>query len=192
VTVKGDLHDIGKNLVGMMLEGAGFEVSRRGNRCFRRRSSFKVAKREERAQVIGMSALLTTTMMQMKGTVEALKAAGLKGKVKAVVGGAPVTEEFARQIGADGYAPDAASAVNMVKKLLGGFLRNEFPGDSPTGFDSEDRLETSGKKDFPAEERVCRSEERNLERKAWLVGFGLDAGASRPGSGSGLSPKQIT
>jgi 5-methyltetrahydrofolate--homocysteine methyltransferase len=75
--------------------------------------------KEKGAQVIGMSALLTTTMMQMKATVESLQAAGLKGKVKVVVGGAPVTDEFARQIGADGYAPDAASAVSMVKKLLG-------------------------------------------------------------------------
>ncbi len=116
-TVKGDLHDIGKNLVGMMLEGAGFEVIDAGIDV--PAEKFVQVAKEKGAQVIGMSALLTTTMMQMKGTVEALKAAGLKGKVKAVVGGAPVTEEFARQIGADGYAPDAASAVNMVKKLLG-------------------------------------------------------------------------
>jgi 5-methyltetrahydrofolate--homocysteine methyltransferase len=116
-TVKGDLHDIGKNLVGMMLEGAGFEVIDVGIDA--PAEKFVQVAKEKGAQVIGMSALLTTTMMQMKGTVEALKAAGLKGKVKAVVGGAPVTEEFARQIGADGYAPDAASAVNMVKKLLG-------------------------------------------------------------------------
>ena len=116
-TVKGDLHDIGKHLVGMMLEGAGFEVIDAGIDV--PAEKFVQVAKEKGAQVIGMSALLTTTMMQMKGTVEALKAAGLKGKVKAVVGGAPVTEEFARQIGADGYAPDAASAVNMVKKLLG-------------------------------------------------------------------------
>ena len=116
-TVKGDLHDIGKNLVGMMLEGAGFEVIDVGIDA--PAEKFVQVAKEKGAQVIGMSALLTTTMMQMKAAVEALNAAGLKGKVKAVVGGAPVTEEFARQIGADGYAPDAASAVNMVKKLLG-------------------------------------------------------------------------
>jgi 5-methyltetrahydrofolate--homocysteine methyltransferase len=116
-TVKGDLHDIGKNLVGMMLEGAGFEVIDAGIDV--PAEKFVQAAKEKGAQVIGMSALLTTTMMQMKATVESLQAAGLKGKVKIVVGGAPVTDEFARQIGADGYAPDAASAVSMVKKLLG-------------------------------------------------------------------------
>jgi 5-methyltetrahydrofolate--homocysteine methyltransferase len=116
-TVKGDLHDIGKNLVGMMLEGAGFEVIDVGIDA--PAEKFVQVAKEKGAQVIGMSALLTTTMMQMKGTVEALQAAGLKGKVKIVVGGAPVTDEFARQIGADGYAPDAASAVNTVKKVLG-------------------------------------------------------------------------
>ena len=116
-TVKGDLHDIGKNLVGMMLEGAGFEVIDAGIDV--PAEKFVQVAKEKGAQVIGMSALLTTTMMQMKATVESLPAAGLKGKVKIVVGGAPVTDEFARQIGADGYAPDAASAVSMVKKLLG-------------------------------------------------------------------------
>jgi 5-methyltetrahydrofolate--homocysteine methyltransferase len=116
-TVKGDLHDIGKNLVGMMLEGAGFEVIDAGIDV--PAEKFLQVAKEKGAQVIGMSALLTTTMMQMKATVEGLQAAGLKGKVKTVVGGAPVTDEFARQIGADGYAPDAASAVSMVKKLLG-------------------------------------------------------------------------
>jgi len=116
-TVKGDLHDIGKNLVGMMLEGAGFEVIDVG--IDSPPEKFVQVAKEKGAQVIGMSALLTTTMMQMKATVEGLQAAGMKGKVKIVVGGAPVTDEFARQIGADGYAPDAASAVGMVKKLLG-------------------------------------------------------------------------
>jgi 5-methyltetrahydrofolate--homocysteine methyltransferase len=116
-TVKGDLHDIGKNLVGMMLEGAGFEVIDVGIDA--PAEKFVQVAKEKGAQVIGMSALLTTTMMQMKSTVEALQAAGLKGKVKTMVGGAPVTDEFARQIGADGYAPDAASAVNTVKKILG-------------------------------------------------------------------------
>jgi len=76
------------------------------------------AAKEHKANAIGMSALLTTTMLQMKSTVEALQAAGLKGKVKAMVGGAPLTDEFAKQIGADGYAPDAASAVNKLKELL--------------------------------------------------------------------------
>jgi 5-methyltetrahydrofolate--homocysteine methyltransferase len=115
-TVKGDLHDIGKNLVGMMLEGAGFEVIDIGIDA--PPEKFIQAAKDHKANVIGMSALLTTTMMQMKGTVEALQAAGLKGKVKTMVGGAPVTDEFARQIGADGYAADAASAVGKLKELL--------------------------------------------------------------------------
>ena len=114
-TVKGDLHDIGKNLVGMMLEGAGFEVVDIG--IYVSAEKFVQAAKEQGAKVIGMSALLTTTMMQMKATVEMVKTAGL-GKVKTMVGGAPVTQEFAKQIGADGYAPDAASAVQKVKELL--------------------------------------------------------------------------
>ncbi len=115
-TVKGDLHDIGKNLVGMMLEGAGFEVIDAGIDV--PPEKFIQAVKEQGAKVIGMSALLTTTMMQMKSTVEMVKSAGLTGKVKTMVGGAPVTAEFAKQIGADGYAPDAASAVEKIKELL--------------------------------------------------------------------------
>jgi len=113
-TVKGDLHDIGKNLVGMMLEGAGFEVVDLGIDV--PPEKFIQSAKENGAQVIGMSALLTTTMMQMKSTVEKIKAEGLK--VKTVIGGAPVTAEFAKQIGADGYAPDAASAVSSIKEVL--------------------------------------------------------------------------
>jgi 5-methyltetrahydrofolate--homocysteine methyltransferase len=115
-TVKGDLHDIGKNLVGMMFEGAGLEVIDLGTDI--PPEKFIQTAQDHKADMIGMSALLTTTMMQMKTTVEALQASGLKGKVKTMVGGAPVTEEFARQIGADGYAADAASAVNKVKEIL--------------------------------------------------------------------------
>jgi len=114
-TVKGDLHDIGKNLVGMMLEGAGFEVVDIGIDV--PAEKFIQAAKEQGAKVIGMSALLTTTMMQIKATVEMVKTVGL-AEVKTVVGGAPVTQEFAKQIGADGYAPDAASAVQKVKELL--------------------------------------------------------------------------
>jgi 5-methyltetrahydrofolate--homocysteine methyltransferase len=113
-TVKGDLHDIGKNLVGMMLEGAGFEVVDLGIDV--PPEKFIQSAKENGAQVIGMSALLTTTMMQMKSTVEKIKAEGLK--VKTVIGGAPVTAEFAKQIGADGFAPDAASAVSAIKDIL--------------------------------------------------------------------------
>jgi 5-methyltetrahydrofolate--homocysteine methyltransferase len=113
-TVKGDLHDIGKNLVGMMLEGAGFEVVDVGIDV--PPEKFIQSAKENGAQIIGMSALLTTTMMQMQTTVQKIKAEGLK--VKTVIGGAPVTAEFAKQIGADGYAPDAASAVSTIKEVL--------------------------------------------------------------------------
>ena len=113
-TVKGDLHDIGKNLVGMMLEGAGFEVVDLGIDV--PPEKFIQSAKESGAQVIGMSALLTTTMMQMQTTIQKIKAESLK--VKTVIGGAPLTAEFAKQIGADGYAPDAASAVSMIKEVL--------------------------------------------------------------------------
>jgi len=115
-TVKGDLHDIGKNLVIMMLEGGGFEVVDLGIDF--PQNKFIEAIREHQPQVVGMSALLTTTMVEMKNTIQAIVQAGLKEKVKIIVGGAPVTEKFARDIGADGYAPDAASAVDLVKSLV--------------------------------------------------------------------------
>jgi len=116
-TVEGDLHDIGKNLVAMMLEGAGFEVIDLGVEVTAER--FVQAVREHKPDVLGMSALLTTTMIHMPEVIEALKEAGLREEVKVIVGGAPVTQEYAEKIGADGYAPDAASAVAVVKKLLG-------------------------------------------------------------------------
>ena len=115
-TVKGDLHDIGKNLVCMMLEGAGFEVVDAGIDCSPEK--FISSAQEKGATVIGMSALLTTTMPSMKGTIEALAKAGLKGKILTMIGGAPVTQHYADEIGADGYAPDAASAVDTAKRLL--------------------------------------------------------------------------
>jgi 5-methyltetrahydrofolate--homocysteine methyltransferase len=114
-TVKGDLHDIGKNLVAMMLEGAGFEVQDLGTDV----SPEKFVKAaQEGAQVIGMSALLTTTMANMQATLNALVQAGVRDKVKVVVGGAPVTEAFAARIGADAFAPDASSATRKVRQLL--------------------------------------------------------------------------
>jgi len=113
-TVKGDLHDMGKNLVGMMLEGAGFKVKDLGVDV----SSETFVTAADDADVIGLSALLTTTMGQMKNTLDALDAAGKRSKVKVIVGGAPVTEDFARQIGADGYAPDASRAVALAKSLI--------------------------------------------------------------------------
>jgi 5-methyltetrahydrofolate--homocysteine methyltransferase len=114
-TVQGDLHDIGKNLVKMMLEGAGFETVDLGADV--RPEVFVAAVREHQPQLLGMSALLTTTMPGMKATIEALEEAGLRDTVKIMIGGAPVTAAFAEQIGADAYAPDAASAVDVARDL---------------------------------------------------------------------------
>lgn len=116
-TVKGDLHDIGKNLVSMMLEGAGFEVIDLGIDVSPEK--FIDAVKNTGAQILGMSALLTTTMPSMRDTIEAIKAAGLRDSVKIMIGGAPVTQNFADEIGADGYAPDAASAADLAKQLIG-------------------------------------------------------------------------
>jgi 5-methyltetrahydrofolate--homocysteine methyltransferase len=116
-TVKGDLHDIGKNLVAMMLEGSGFEVVDLGTDVAPEK--FVKAVQEHRPHVIGMSALLTTTMPSMSSTVQALQEAGVREQVKVMVGGAPVTDEFAKRIGADGYSPDASSAVRLAKSLTG-------------------------------------------------------------------------
>ncbi len=113
-TVKGDLHDIGKNLVAMMLKGAGYKIVDLGTDVGPER--FAAAAKEHGAQVVALSALLTTTMVQMKGIIQALQAAGVSAPV--IVGGAPLTQEYASQIGARGYAPDAASAVDIVNKLL--------------------------------------------------------------------------
>jgi 5-methyltetrahydrofolate--homocysteine methyltransferase len=115
-TVKGDLHDIGKNLVRMMLAGAGFEVVDLGTDVTPER--FVQAIREHGAKLVGLSALLTTTMISMGAIIKAIEQAGLRDKVKIMVGGAPVTEEYARQIGADGYAADASRAVAVAKSLL--------------------------------------------------------------------------
>jgi 5-methyltetrahydrofolate--homocysteine methyltransferase len=114
-TVKGDLHDIGKNLVGMMLQGAGMKVIDAGTDVTPEK--FVEMAQENGAQIIAMSALLTTTMEQMSQVVQAAKDAGVSSKC--IVGGAPVTQSFADEIGADGYAADAASAVDVVKELLG-------------------------------------------------------------------------
>ncbi len=114
-TVQGDLHDIGKNLVKMMLEGAGFQTIDLGTNI--KPEEFVAAVREHQPQLLGMSALLTTTMPGMKATIEALEEAGLRDAVKIMVGGAPVTAAFAEQIGADAYAPDAGSAVDVARSL---------------------------------------------------------------------------
>jgi 5-methyltetrahydrofolate--homocysteine methyltransferase len=116
-TVKGDLHDIGKNLVGMMCEGAGFEVEDLGKDVAP--EAFVEAVKEHEPDVVGMSALLTTTMRTMEHTVKALEEAGLRDKVKIMIGGAPVTQTFSDQIGADGYASNAASAADLAKSFVG-------------------------------------------------------------------------
>lgn len=116
-TVKGDLHDIGKNLVSMMIESGGLTVINVGVDV--EPAKFVQVLKEKNVQIIAMSALLTTTMMKMKDTIELLIEEGLRDKVKVIVGGAPISREFADEIGADGFAPDAASAVDLCKKLLG-------------------------------------------------------------------------
>lgn len=115
-TVKGDLHDIGKSLVAMMLEGAGFEIVNLGVDVAPEKF---VEEAKKGAQIVAMSALLTTTMPNMKNTIEALKSAGVRDQVKVMIGGAPVTQAYADEIGADGYSPDASSAVRKAKELLG-------------------------------------------------------------------------
>ena len=114
-TVKGDLHDIGKNLVGSMLEGGGFEVTDLGTDVSSDR--FIAAIRETNADIVCLSALLTVTMPAMKTTIEALESAGVRNKVKVLVGGAPVTSQYAREIGADGYGENATAAVALAREL---------------------------------------------------------------------------
>ena len=116
-TVKGDLHDIGKNLVAMMMEGAGFEVIDLGIDV--PAEKFIQAIEGYQPQLVGMSALLTTTMIQIRENIKAFQEASIRDQVKVMIGGAPVTQKFADEVGADGYAPDAASAVDKAKELLG-------------------------------------------------------------------------
>lgn len=115
-TVQGDLHDIGKNLVGMLLEGAGFEVIDLG--IDTPKELFIKATREKNPQLLALSALLTTTMPRMKEVIDILEREGLRAQVKVIIGGAPVTQQYADEIGADGYAPDAASAASKARGIL--------------------------------------------------------------------------
>jgi 5-methyltetrahydrofolate--homocysteine methyltransferase len=114
-TVKGDLHDIGKNLVMMMMEGAGYQIMDLGVDVSPEKFVQAI---KDGAQVVGLSALLTTTMPSMKITIDAVKAAGLRDKVKILVGGAPLTQAYSDEIGADGYSPDAATAVDIANALI--------------------------------------------------------------------------
>jgi 5-methyltetrahydrofolate--homocysteine methyltransferase len=122
-TVKGDIHDIGKNLCNIMLEGAGFTVIDLGVNVAPER--FVEAIKEYNPQAVGMSAFLTTTMPMFKVNIQAIAAAGLREQVKILVGGAPVTQEYCDTVGADGYAPDASATVRLTKKLIG--LTEEVP-----------------------------------------------------------------
>jgi len=115
-TARGDLHDIGKNLVTMMLRGGGFEVIDLGNNVSSEK--FLEATQEHKPDIVGISALLTTTMIGMADVITTLERADLRNRVKVMIGGAPVTQEFANEIGAEGYAPDAASAVDKARELL--------------------------------------------------------------------------
>jgi 5-methyltetrahydrofolate--homocysteine methyltransferase len=115
-TVRGDLHDIGKNLVGAMLQGCGFEVIDLGVDVSP--DAFVETVKEKGVQIVALSALLTTTMVQMKNVIEALQAAGLRDKTKVMIGGAPITQQYADEIGADGYSDNASAAVNMARKLV--------------------------------------------------------------------------
>jgi 5-methyltetrahydrofolate--homocysteine methyltransferase len=116
-TVAGDIHDIGKNLVGMLLQGAGFEVMDLGTNV--PPEKFVAAVRENCPDILGLSALLTTTMPAMKAAIEAIAAAGVRDQVKIVVGGAPVTQHFAERIGADGYGADGGAAIEVCRRLMG-------------------------------------------------------------------------
>jgi len=111
------LHDIGKNLVAMMLEGAGFQIKDLGSNVSPER--FIEALQEDQVDILGLSALLTTTMTMMRSTITAIEEAGLRDRVKIIVGGAPVTRTYAEEIGADGYAPDASRAVSLAKQRIG-------------------------------------------------------------------------
>jgi 5-methyltetrahydrofolate--homocysteine methyltransferase len=116
-TVKGDLHDIGKNIVAAMLKGAGFHIVDLGIDVSP--AGFVDAIKANKPDIVGLSALLTTTMKSMKDTIEAISAAGLRDAVKIMVGGAPLTQDYASEIGADGYSPDAAQAVKLAKGMMG-------------------------------------------------------------------------
>jgi len=115
-TVSGDLHDIGKNLVGMLMESGGLELVNLGVDITA--EEFATEVREHKPDVLGMSALLTTTMLEMKNTIEVLEEEGLRDDLKIIIGGAPVTQDFADEIGADGWAPDAASAKDLAVELM--------------------------------------------------------------------------
>ena len=129
-TVRGDLHDIGKNLVAALLEGGGFEVTDLGVDVPPER--FVAAVEDRKPEIVGLSALLTTTLPAMKATLEALRTAGVRGRVKVMIGGAPVTASYAEAIGADGYAENAGTAVGLARRLIGKGAANGSKGEQAT------------------------------------------------------------
>ena len=129
-TVRGDLHDIGKNLVAALLEGGGFEVTDLGVDVPPER--FVAAVEDRKPEIVGLSALLTTTLPAMKATLEALRTAGVRGRVKVMIGGAPVTASYAEAIGADGYAENAGTAVGLARRLIGADAASRAKGEQAT------------------------------------------------------------
>lgn len=164
-TAKGDLHDIGKNLVGMMLEGAGFDVYDLGIDCGVEK--FLAKAEEVNADIVGVSALLTTTMVQMKRVVDAIHAAESPANGKVIIGGAPVTQQYANDIGADGYAADAASAVALAKRLMG--IEVEMSAEEAARallLDVRDLYETAIRKDKAEDIREGVLEAKELAEEA--------------------------
>jgi len=142
-TIKGDMHDIGKNLCNIMLEGAGFQVIDIGVNAAP--AKFVAAVQEHRPGLVGLSAFLTTTMPMFKVTIQALEAAGLRDGLKIMVGGAPVTQEYADKSGADGYARDASKTVSLAKQLLGVTTETEVPANLVAAVDALEKMVRSAR-----------------------------------------------
>ena len=171
-TVRGDLHDIGKNLVAMMLEGAGFDVTDTG--IDTHPDEYVQEALSQGAHIVGMSALLTTTMTNMRSTIEAVEAAGLDDQVQCIIGGAPVTQRYADEINADGYAPDAASAVTLTKRLLGVGVQEESPEEQGRQLylQARDALQVAVREEpGSAEHRAGLEQTRRLVEQAAEVGY---------------------
>lgn len=171
-TVRGDLHDIGKNLVAMMLEGAGFDVTDTG--IDTHPDEYVQEALSQGAHIVGMSALLTTTMTNMRSTIEAVEAAGLDDQVQCIIGGAPVTQRYADEINADGYAPDAASAVTLTKRLLGVGVQEESPEEQGRQLylQARDALQVAVREEpGSAEHRGGLEQTRQLVEQAAEVGY---------------------
>ena len=171
-TVRGDLHDIGKNLVAMMLEGAGFDVTDTG--IDTHPDEYVQEALSQGAHIVGMSALLTTTMTNMRSTIEAVEAAGLDEQVHCIIGGAPVTQRYADEINADGYAADAASAVALTKRLLGVGVQEETPEEQGRQLylEARDALQVAVREEPGSDQhRAGLEQTRRLVGQAGEVGY---------------------